>query len=177
MAMSKEQRRKIYGIREPKDPADPEVLSRQGMHIALLKWDLKWGPYIQIISAITAVALIFLPTIYPGWKIIIENWAIAIAIHNGFTRLSVWMGFSVIILVISSFYASSKLDGASCSHHGYPINLSGVRSSRLVLDLELFPRTKQEEKIFLADFISGIWAALVFWPILLGAVSIFIKTR
>lgn len=168
MAMSKEQRRKIYGIREPKEPGDPEVMARRYFHEAMARWELKWLTSISFLSAITAVALILAPAIIKPWGELIAQLTPISCIRSIFTTPNGWLFLIIIFGAICHIYTSSKIDGENFSHHAYPINLSGVRSAQQVIDMELYPATKVEERVYFFDFVGGVWISLFFWPGMLG---------
>lgn len=65
--LSKDQWRKIHGIKEPKDPADPNVVARRQLHEAIIKWELKWINRLHLASAFLAFAIVLLPTINKTW--------------------------------------------------------------------------------------------------------------
>ncbi len=68
----------------------------------------------------------------------------------------------------------SRIDGKSFSEHGYPINLAHIGSAREVIEAELYPRTKLEERVFWIDRFSGVLTALTVWHIMFGAIAFFI---
>jgi hypothetical protein len=177
MAMSKEQRRKIYGIREPKDPADPSVTTRRHLHEMVVRWELKWLGAINLLSFIFALAFILLPALIKSWKAIVERIPILTLLNQLFTTPNIWLTFIFVFGVGCHIYSSSKIDGNNYSHHHYPINLKGVRSPQQVIDMELYPASKIEERVFWVDFIGGVWLSIFFWFGILGGFVMLLNLR
>lgn len=175
MSMSKEQRRKIHGLREPIEPGDPSVMARRELHEAVTKWALRWGTAIQFLSGAIAFGVVLLPTLHPPWRSVIESFRPLAVVHHELTRLSLWLILPIAFGLCIGFYSSSKIDYKKFSHHGYPINLSGVGSSQQIIEMDLFPRTKLEERVFWADFVGGIFMMFGWWFWLFGGFSALLK--
>lgn len=177
MAMSKEQRRKLYGIREPKDPADPEVLARRHLHEAVVRWELKWLGSINFLSFIFALLLVLLPRLIKPLGATVEQIPLALHINLIFTAPNIGLAFLLIFGIGCHIYSSSKIDGAKHSYHSYPINLTDVRSPQQILDMELYPISKIEERVFWADFLGGIWISVFFWFGIFGGLVMLINLK
>ena len=174
--LSKEQWRKIYGMREPKDPADPNVIARRALHVSITKWELKWVTRLHLISVFLAFAIVLLPALNKTWYGLIASIPIFQWIHRAFSNFSGVFFLSLAAGLFIHSYSHRKLDGKNYSEYGYPINLSGVRSTKNIAQGDLYPRTRLEENIFYVDCAGGIWAATVFWFIAFGLISIYIKS-
>jgi hypothetical protein len=174
MAMSKEQRRKLHGIGEPFEPGDPRVMARRNLHEAVTKWDLRWATTIHFLSGAIAFGVVLLPTLLPQWRSVIESVRPLAVLHYELTRPSVWLFLPLAIALCLGFYSTSKRDYKKMSHHGYPINLGGAGSQEII-DMDLYPRTTIEEKVFFADFVSGIFM-FGWWFGILGGFSIILKS-
>jgi hypothetical protein len=172
--LSKQRRRELYGLREPLVPGDPRVMARRNLHEAVTKWNLRWATPIHFLSGVIAVGVILLPTLLPQWKSVIESVRPLAILHYELTRLSIWLILPLAIALCLSFYSASKRDYKKISHHGYPINLGGA-GSQDILDLDLYPRTVVEEKVFFADFLSGI-LGFCWWVWIFGGFSIILKS-
>lgn len=174
--LSKEQWRKIHGIKEPKDPADPNVVSRRTLHESIVKWEIKWLSRLHLISASSAFIIVLLPAISKTWHGFIASVPVVSWIHREFSTFSGVLISSLAVGLFFYFYSASKIDGKSFSEHGYPINLSQVGSPKDIILGDLYPRTRLEEKVFFADFAGGIWVATAMWFVLFGGISILIKS-
>lgn len=175
MALSKEKRREIYGIKEPNEPSDIDVIARRPVHEALSKWELKWMNSIGFSCGVIALLTVLLPALFKPWKIIVDDFLLLSTIHRMFTTLNLGLFFIVAFGACLHLYSASKIDGKKYSHHGYPINLSGVRSSQQVIDMELYPRTKLEERVFWIDLIGGVWLATTWWFVIFGGFVMMLK--
>jgi hypothetical protein len=74
-------------------------------------------------------------------------------------------------------FSNIKVDGKNYSEHGYPINMSHIRSTKNIISGDLYPRTKLEEKIFFIDIFGGIFFAIAFWFVVFGGISFLVKLR
>jgi hypothetical protein len=173
--LSKERRRELYGLREPLVPSDPRVMARRNMHEAVTKWDLRWATTIHFLSGAIAFGVVLLPILLPPWRSVIESVEPLAFIHHELTRPSVWLFLPLAIALCLGFYSTSKRDYKKISHHGYPINLGGA-GSKEIIDMDLYPRTAIEEKVFFADFVLGIFM-FGWWFGILGGFSIILKSR
>lgn len=174
--LSKDQWRKIHGIKEPKDPADPNVVARRMLHESIVQWELKWINRLHLVSASLAFAIVLFPVINNTWYGFVTSIPVVSWIHREFSSFSGVLIFSLAVGLFFYFYSASKIDGKSYSEYGYPINLSQIRSAENILHGELYPRTKIEEKVFFADFAGGVWMATVFWFVAFGGISFLIKS-
>lgn len=176
MALSKEQWRKMYGIREPKDPADPDVVGRRKLHETIARWEIKWLGPLHVISGLLAFLIVLLPAFSKSWKSLVTMAPIIASIQKEFSSFG---GIAIFLLAIGLFcyfYPASKIDGKNYSEYGYPINMSHVRSSRSVINGELYPRTKIEERIFWIDSFGGLWGASVGWFALFGGATLILNS-
>lgn len=174
--LSKEQWRKIHGIKEPKDPADPNVLSRRTLHESIVQWELKWINRLHLAFGPLAFAIVLFPVINKTWYGFVVSIPVFSWIHRGFSSFGGVLILSLAVGLFFYFYSASKVDGKSYSEYGYPINLSHVRSAKNIILGDLYPRTRLEEKVFLADSAGGIWLATLMWFVLFGGISILIKS-
>jgi hypothetical protein len=174
--LSKEQWRKIHGIKEPKDPADPNVVSRRTLHESIVKWEIKWVSRLHLISAPLAFFIVLFPVISKTWHGFVASVPVASWIHREFSTFGGALISSLAVGLFFYFYSASKLDGKSFSEYGYPINLNHVGSPQDVMRGDLYPRTRLEEKVFFSDSAGGVWLATVMWFVLFGGISIFIKS-
>jgi hypothetical protein len=172
--LSKEQRRKLHGIREPLEPGDPRVMARRGLHEAVTKWNLRWATPIHFLSGAVAFGFVLLPILLPPWRNVIESVRPFAILHYELTRTSVWLILPLVVALCLGFYSTSKRDYKKISHYGYPINLGGAGSQEII-DMDLYPRTTIEEKVFFADFVSGIFG-FGWWFWLFGGFSIILKS-
>ncbi|THF58109.1 hypothetical protein [Pseudothauera rhizosphaerae] len=175
MALSKEQMRRIYGIRESKDPVDPIVLSRRHFHEAFARFGLKWLWVLHSISFISAFLIVLLPVLSESWKMVMVETPVVQFIFLEFSHIGGLFVFLLAIGLVCYFYSASKIDGKEYSEHGYPINLSGVGSWREVIEADLYPTTKEEECVYWVGAIGGIWISTVGWFIMFGAIGFFIR--
>lgn len=174
--LSKEQWRKIHGIKEPKDPADPSVVSRRTLHESIVRWEIRWTNRLHLVSALLAFVIVLFPVINKTWYGLIASTPLFGWVHREFSSFGGVLVMSLAVGLFFYFYSASKIDGKSFSEYGYPINLSHVRSAENIILGDLYPRTRLEEKVFLADSAGGIWLATLMWFILFGGISIFIKS-
>jgi hypothetical protein len=174
--LSKEQWRKIHGIKEPKDPADPNVLSRRTLHESIVQWELKWINRLHLAFGPLAFAIVLFPVINKTWYGFVVSIPVVSWIHREFSIFGGVLISSLAVGLFFYFYSASKIDGKSFSEYGYPINLSHVGSPQDVVHGDLYPRTRLEEKVFFADSAGGIWLATVMWFVLFGGISILIKS-
>lgn len=172
--MDKYQRRKIYGIREPKEPADQDVVARRHIHEAMVRWELKWLNSLHFITFLLAIVIVLAPAISKRWREIIEAIPAVSWIFQEFSNLRFWPIFFLMIGLIFHFYSMSKIDGKNYSEHGYPINLPHVRAPYQIIEAELYPRTKLEERVFWLDSLGGVLSALISWFTMFGAIAFFI---
>lgn len=153
--LSKDQWRKIHGIKEPKDPADPNVVARRKLHEAIIKWELKWITRLHLAFAFLAFFIVFLPTINKTWHGFVAFVPIVLWIHRGFSSFGGLLSLSLAVALFCNFYSARKIDGESFSEYGYPINLTNIRSSENIVLGDLYPRTRLEEKFFLLIVLAG----------------------
>lgn len=172
--INKERRRKLYGLREPLVPSDPRVVARRNLHEAVTKWNLKWATRIHFLSGSIAFVVVLLPILLPPWRSVIESVRPLAVMHYELTRLSIWVTLPLAIALCLGFYSTSKRDYKNISHHGYPINLGGS-GSKDILDMDLYPRTAIEERVFFADFLSGIFG-FCWWFWIFGGFAIILKS-
>jgi hypothetical protein len=168
--MSNERFRQLYDLRESAEPADPEVLNRRWLHQAIAKWESKWLSRLGAATFVAAFLVVLLPVLLRPWRNIIERTPIASYVFHELTNIG-WLEvllFLAMVLMLN-YYSSSKIDGKTYSEHGYPINISGVRSAKNVVEYELYPRTKTEENVFFVDSFSGIFGSVFMWFVLFGA--------
>lgn len=175
--LSKDQWRKIHGIREPKDSADPEVISRLPLHKRMIDWEIVWSPRLHATSTAIGLVFILLPTINEGWHELISHTPAVLRYQQEFSHFKATPIILLAIGVLLHLYSSSKIDGKSFSEYGYPINLSHIRSAKNIIKGDLFPRTRTEERIFFADFAGGLWIATAFWHVLFGGISWLINLK
>ena len=168
--IDKERLRKILGVREPKDPPDPEVIARRGVHEAIAKWELKWLTKLHIISAFLAFLIVLLPAFSDFWLGLVSDLSL-LFIHNDFTSLGFMSRMYLIVALPLYVYNMKKIDGKIYSEYGYPFNLSHVRTPENIVHAELYPRTKIEEKIFFIDCFMGIWIAAIMWFLIFGGIA------
>jgi len=173
--LSKEQWRKIHGIREPTDPADPSVMGRRVLHESIVQWEIKWLTRLHLISSALAFVVVLLPMINKSWYGFISAVPVVSWIQKEFSSLGGWAILTLVFGLVCYFYSASKIDGKSYSEYGYPINLSHIGSADDIMIGDLFPRTKLEEKVFLVDSAGGAWMATVWWFIVFGIISFFVK--
>lgn len=171
--LSKERRRELHGLKEPLVPGDPRVMARRNLHEAVTKWNLRWTIPIHFLSGAIAFGVVLLPTLLPPWRSVIESARPLAVLHHELTRPSIWLILPLAIALGLGFYSKSKRDYKDISHHGYPINLGGAGYQE-ILDMDLYPRTTVEEKVFFADFLSGIFG-FGWWFWLFGGFSIILK--
>ena len=174
--LSKDQWRKIHGIKEPKDPADPNVVARKTLHESIVKWELKWINRLHLASALLAFAIVLFPVINRTWYGFVASIPVVSWIHREFSSFGGVLVLSLAVGLFFYFYSASKIDGKSYSEYGYPINLSHVGSPQDVMRGDLYPRTRLEEKVFFADSAGGVWLGTVMWFVLFGGISIFVKS-
>jgi len=174
--LSKEQWRKINGIKEPKDPADSNVVSRRTLHESIVQWEIKWIGRLHLSSIFIAFAIVFFPAINKTWHEFVTSAAIFSLIYKAFSNFGGVYILSLALGVFLYFYSARKIDGSTFSEYGYPINLANIRSAKNILQGDLYPRTKIEERVFFADFAGGIWIATLFWFVAFGGISFLIKS-
>jgi len=175
--LSKEQWRKIHGIRPPKDPVDPEVIARRPLHEALVNWEIKWLTRLHLIFAPLAFAIVLLPKFNRAWYDFVSFIPVISWIHRAFSGLTGTLYLCLGVGLLFFFYSASKIDGESHSEYGYPINLSHVRSPQNIKRGDLYPRTKLEERVFFADSAGGIWLATCMWFVLFGGISVLFSMK
>lgn len=175
--LSKDQWRKIHGIRPPKDPADTNVIGRRSIHEAIVNWQIKWLTRLHLIFAPLAFAIVLLPKFNKAWYEVISSVPIFSWIHREFSGLTGTLYLCLAVGLFFYFYSASKIDGENYSEHGYPINLSHVGSSQDIKQGELYPRTKLEERVFLADRAAGLWLAIFMWFVLFGGISVLFSMK
>ena len=157
--LSKEQWRRLHGIREPKDPADPNVVSRRTLHESIVRWEIKWINHLHLVSSSLAFVIVLFPAINKTWYGLIVSIPFFGWVHKEFSSLGCILVASLAVGLFFYFYSASKIDGKSFSEYGYPINISHVRSAKNIIFADLYPRTRLEEKVFLADSAGGVWLA------------------
>lgn len=168
--ISKERLRRILGVREPKDPPDPEVIARRGVHEAIAKWELKWLTKLHIISAVLAFLVVLLPAFSDFWLGLVSKFSL-LFIHDDFSSFGFISRLFFIVGLPLYVYTTKKIDGEVYSEYGYPFNLSNVRTPENIVHAELYPRTKIEEKIFFIDSFMGIWIATILWFLIFGGIA------
>lgn len=169
--LSKDQWRKIHGIRPPKDPADADVIGRRPIHEAVVNWEIKWLPRLHLIFAPLAFVIVLLPKFNKAWHGVISFVPVISWLHREFSGLTSTLYLCLAFGLFLYFYSASKIDGESYSEYGYPINLSYGISPQNIKQAELYPRTKLEERVFFADSAGGIWLATFMWFVLFGGIA------
>ncbi len=174
--LSKEEWRKIHGIKEPQDLADPSVVSRRALHESIVQWEIKWTGRLHLASIFIAFTIVLFPAINKTWHEFVTSVAIFSLISKAFSCFGGVYILSLALGVVLHFYSARRIDGSTFSEYGYPINLANIRSAKSILQGDLYPRTRIEEKVFFADFAGGIWIVTAFWFIAFGGISFLIKS-
>lgn len=158
----------MHGMREPREPADPEVLSRRHLHEAVVRWELKWHWRLHFISFIWAFFNILLPVFSKSWKDTILNTPFFSMLYHEFAGLGF---FSMLFLAIG--LSSSSYQSYQRSKNGLMSNSSHICVISIddYINAELHPHTKKEEFISIADYIGGFWMATLFWFTIFGGVA------
>lgn len=172
----KDRRRRLLGLKDPAGEGELSVMQRNARHKAATEWVLSWGAPISVLSFLFALVFVLAPALAAPWRAAINQIGPLALAHEVWTTKNVFLIAIVGVGVALHFYSKSKLDGKRHSELGYPINLTEARTSENVIDLDLYPRTKAEERIFWVDVLLSVWIATFFWPILVGGFSMILSS-
>lgn len=168
MALSKYRLRKIHGIPESTEPADPAVLARQRFHVVTAKWLSRWITSLQVIFALIGFVIVLLPTLSSNWRGVIEKTPIAARIFQDFSSLSglaMWLFF----FLMAMFLVGNGLKSELPTHRGFFL------SHRDIVEMELYPRNKREEFIYWFDFVFAVTGTALWLFLPFGVLAYFIK--
>jgi len=172
MALSKDRLRKIHGIPEPTGPADQAVLARRKYHEAAARWLAKWSSPLHATCALTGFMVVLLPMFSKNWRAVIENIPIAARIFHDFSTLSGWAMALLGILMALWGYLNWKVNDYPGGWN--PRKQWGLPDPALIVEMELYPRTQVEERVFWAGIAFGT-ADAGFWLIGCGVFAFFMR--
>ena len=111
--LSKDQWRKIHGIRLPKDPADPHVIGRRSIREALVNWEIKWLTRLHLIFPPLAFSIVPLPKFNKAWHGFISLIPVISWINREFSDLTgtLYLCLAFGFFYFYYFYSASKIDG------------------------------------------------------------------
>lgn len=172
MPMSKEQLRRVHGLREPEALADPNVLTRSKYHEAAAKWLAKWSYPLQVAFALIGFVIVLLPMFSKNWLAVIENTPVAGRIFHDFSTLSGWAMVLLFVLMVLWGILNWLVKNYPGGWH--PTKQWGFPNPKQVVELELYPRLKREEFVFWVDIIFGATGTTL-WMIFFGVLAFFIR--
>lgn len=168
-----ERQRRLWVLDENTAPADPEVVGRRKYHEGTAKWLAKWAYLPHALFAATGFFVVLLPALSKTWHEIIVNIPIAARIFHDFSTLSGWalalLGAEVTLSTILHFMGDDYPGG------WHPAKQRGYPTLRETTYLELYPRTRAEERIFWVRIAVGELAYAMFWLIGFGVFVFFIR--
>ena len=151
--------RKMAGVTIDEVPEDPEVLARRPRHIAAAACSAKWQGRVVPISTLIWFVLVALPLMSKNWRLVISAVPILDKIfydYATFSGLAIIQSFIVGVVVWILFRDTKNTPS------GNYIKDFTIRTSRTIISLELYPRTKQEEKAFWRIIILPPFSGLVY---------------
>lgn len=144
--MNKDLLRKAYGLAPPTGPEDVRVTQRKALHIKAASALAKWSLVMQCFFALVGVFLVLFPTIWPQWRAVVLSWPIIDGVYIACSTLTgwpLWLCGLLVSEVIALNWLVKDFPGGwnSARQHGFP-------SLKQIVDLDLYPRTKQQERGF-----------------------------
>lgn len=166
MTLSKDRLRKLHGITEPTEPADPAVLARRKYHEAAAIWLAKGLVPLQAFFASLGFFAILLPMLLKPWRNIVEGLPILAHIFHDYSTFS---GLAMANLYIGMLTAVIKLYWGKRSPSGDVISYKdGIAPLHL-------PRTRKEEISFWIEAIALIFVTSVWLFLPFGVLAYFIN--
>jgi len=160
MSLSKNQLRKIYGVEDSTSPEDQEVLVRRKYHRMVAQWLAKRDVLLETTFASIGFFIVLLPMFSKGWRSVIEKTPIVSTIFHDYSTMS---GLALINLhfLLAAFMLRSL------SIKNLPGKTVSPMTHRHIVEMELFPRTKNEEFSYWANILfsatgSTLWLFLPF---------------
>ena len=138
MAISKLMLRKMHGVPEPTDEADPAVTARLKYHVAAARWCDKWISCFYYLFALIGFTVVMLPVMLKSWGAFIQNTAFLSKIFHDYSTYTGLAMINIFTLVFIFFVRQSLIKNI-------PGGMMSVYTYRDVMEMELYPRTKKEE--------------------------------
>ncbi|MCB6182874.1 hypothetical protein LIN78_04830 [Leeia sp. TBRC 13508] len=170
MSLSKEQLLKLYGIKLKPVEADCDVLSRRPQLVFRLQWCLRNSAYFHLVIAIVSFLLILLPSISKDAYSMIGQSAFLLMIHSAFLfNKSLYLLIFIFVGLIGVIGRASEL------HRTYESGSTAIDYKQM-MEMELYPRTKLEERWFyISLFVYMSFPAI--WPLIFCVISFLLRTK
>ncbi len=160
MTLPKDRLREIHGVAKSTAPADQAVLARRKHHEAAAKWLARRSYLLQAIFAAIGFVVVLLPIFSKTWCVVIKSTPVVRTVfhdYSTFSGLAMVNLYVLMALFLARSWQIKSLPGGSSFGLTY----------RNVLDMELFPRTRQEEFAYWTDISFGfvgttLWLFLPF---------------